>query len=196
MRHGVRGRKLGRTAAHRIAMFRNQLASLVEKERIVTTLHKAKELRPIAERVITQTKRGTLHARRMAGRWLADRDLLKKLFDDIGPRMLDRPGGYLRIVKLGSRQGDGAELAVLELVDFQPSAPPAQPEETKGKKAKGDEEATGDEGGKAEKKAKAKAKKTAQPKASPRGRGDKKVRTDAHAKGAAKVKTPRKAGGE
>jgi large subunit ribosomal protein L17 len=175
-------------------MFRNQLASLVEKERIVTTLSKAKELRPIAERVITQTKRGTVHARRMAGRWLADRDLLKKLFDEIGPRMADRPGGYLRIVKLGSRLGDGAELAVLELVDFQPSAPPAPPEDTKGKKAKGGDDSA--EGEKAEKKKANKAKKAAQPKAAPRAKGEKKVRTDAHAKGAAKVKTPRKAGGE
>jgi large subunit ribosomal protein L17 len=185
----MRGRKLGRTASHRIALFRNQLASLVDKERIITTLPKAKELRPIAERVITQTKRNTVHARRMAGRWIADRDLLKKLFDDIGPRMLDRPGGYLRIVKLGHRQGDGAELAILELVDFQPSAPPPAPEETKGKKVKAE--------GDAEEAAKAKAKK-AQPKGEkqPRGKGGKKVRTDAHAKGAAKVKTPRKAGGE
>ena len=194
MRHGVRGRKLGRTASHRVAMFRNQLAALVDKERIITTLHKAKELRPIAERVITQTKRGGLHARRMAGRWLADRDLLKKLFDDIGPRMSERPGGYLRIVKLGSRQGDGAELAVLELVDFQPSAPPAPTEDAKGKKAKGGDDAA--EGEKAEKKAAKKAKKVAQPKAGARAKGEKRVRTDAHAKGAAKVKTPRKAGGE
>jgi large subunit ribosomal protein L17 len=188
----MRGRKLGRTASHRIALFRNQLASLVDKERIITTLPKAKELRPIAERVITQSKRGTVHARRMAGRWLADRDLLKKLFDEIGPRMSDRPGGYLRIVKLGHRQGDGAELAILELVDFQPSAPAPAPEETKGKKAKGSEEAAEGEGAK-----KAKAKK-AQPKGEkqPRSKGEKKVRTDAHAKGATKSRTPRKAGGE
>ena len=195
MRHAMRGRKLGRTASHRIAMFRNQLASLVDKERIITTLPKAKELRPIAERVITQTKRGTVHARRMAGRWLADRDLLKKLFDDIGPRMSDRPGGYLRIVKLGHRQGDGAELAILELVDFQPSAPAPAPEESRGKKAKGAEEAGED--GKGEKKAKAKTRKSQpQGEKQARGKGEKRVRTDAHAKGAAKVKTPRKAGSE
>jgi large subunit ribosomal protein L17 len=192
MRHAMRGRKLGRTASHRIALFRNQLAALVDKERIVTTLPKAKELRPIAERVITQTKRGTVHARRMAGRWLADRDLLKKLFDDIGPRMSERPGGYLRIVKLGHRKGDGAEMAILELVDFKPTVAPA-PEEPKGKKAKEGEE--GGEETKAEKKAKAKK---AQPKGEKmqRGKSEKRVRTDAHAKGAAKVKTPRKAGGE
>lgn len=196
MRHAMRGRKLGRTASHRIALFRNQLASLVDKERIITTLPKAKELRPIAERVITQTKRNTVHARRMAGRWIADRDLLKKLFDEIGPRMSDRPGGYLRIVKLGHRQGDGAELAILELVDFQLSAPPSAPEETKGKKAK--DNAQTDETAKGEKKAKATKAKKAQPKGEkqPRGKGEKRVRTDAHAKGATKSRTPRKAGGE
>jgi large subunit ribosomal protein L17 len=187
----MRGRKLGRTASHRIALFRNQLAALVEKERIVTTLPKAKELRPIAERVITQTKRATVHARRMAGRWIADRDLLKKLFDDIGPRMSERPGGYLRIVKLGHRQGDGAEMAILELVDFQPSAPAR--EEPKGKKAKGAAEEGGEEAAKG--KAKKKAAKTRQ-EPQPRAKAEKRVRADAHAKGAAKVKTPRKAGGE
>ncbi|MCP4661963.1 MAG: 50S ribosomal protein L17 [bacterium] len=117
MRHAVHGRKLGRTSAHRRAMFRNQLASLVEHERITTTLPKAKELRPIAEKVITQGKRGTLHARRLVRRWLSDRHLVKKLFDDIAPRFEERPGGYLRITKLGPRAGDGAEMAIIELVE-------------------------------------------------------------------------------
>jgi large subunit ribosomal protein L17 len=117
MRHAVRGRKLGRTSSHREALFRNQLQSLVDRERIITTLPKAKELRPIAERVITRGKQGTVHARRWALRWLMRRDLVKKLFDDIAPRFSTRPGGYLRIVKLGPRQGDGAEMAVIELVD-------------------------------------------------------------------------------
>lgn len=117
MRHAVRGRKLGRTSSHREALFRNQLQSLVDNERIITTLPKAKELRPIAERVITRGKQGTVHARRWALRWLLRRDLVKKLFDDIAPRFGERPGGYLRIVKLGPRQGDGAEMAVIELVD-------------------------------------------------------------------------------
>ena len=117
MRHAVRGRKLGRTTAHRRAMFRNQLASLVEHERITTTLPKAKDLRPIAEKLITQGKRGTLHARRQVRRWIADRQLLKKLFDDIAPRFEERPGGYLRISKLGPRDSDGAEMAIVELVE-------------------------------------------------------------------------------
>lgn len=140
MRHNAFGRKLGRTTAHRLAMFRNQLASLMENERIVTTLPKAKELRPIAEKVVTQGKRGTVHARRLVGRWLLSRDVIKKLFDEIAPRFETRPGGYLRIVKLGPRQGDGAEMAVLEFVDFQlkkkaAAAPAADDKAKKGKKA-------------------------------------------------------------
>jgi large subunit ribosomal protein L17 len=118
MRHAVKGRKLGRTTSHREALFRNQLQSLMDKERIITTLPKAKELRPLAERVITRGKQGTVHARRWALRWLLRRDLVKKVFDDIAPRFRERPGGYLRIVKLGPRQGDGAEMAVIEMVDF------------------------------------------------------------------------------
>jgi large subunit ribosomal protein L17 len=135
MRHAMKGRKLGRTTAHREALFRNQLQSLVDKERIVTTLPKAKELRPIAERVITRGKHGSLHDRRWALRWLLDRELVKKVFDDIAPRFAERPGGYLRIVKLGPRHGDGAEMAVLELVERESAAAPAEaPKETKAKK--------------------------------------------------------------
>lgn len=119
MRHAIRGRKLGRTTAHRRALFRNQLASLVQHERIVTTLPKAKELRPIFEKTITQGKRGTVAARRRVRRWISDRDLVKKLFDDIAPRMEDRNGGYTRIIKLGPRKGDGAEMALIELVDYE-----------------------------------------------------------------------------
>ena len=118
MRHNVRGRKLGRTTAHRKAMFRNQLASLVENERIRTTLPKAKELRPLAEKLVTQGKKDTLHARRQVNRWLPRRDLVKKVFDEIAPRFEERPGGYLRIVKLGPRQGDGAEMALVEFVEL------------------------------------------------------------------------------
>lgn len=117
MRHQVRGRKLGRSPAHRRALFRNQLASLVESERIRTTLEKAKELRPIAEKVVTQGKRDTLHARRLVNRWIPKRGLVKKVFEEIAPRFSSRPGGYLRIVRLGPRQGDGAEMAILEFVD-------------------------------------------------------------------------------
>jgi large subunit ribosomal protein L17 len=135
MRHAMRGRKLGRTSAHREALFRNQLQSLVVSERIITTLPKAKELRPIAEKVITRGKHGTVHDRRWALRWLLDRELVKKLFDDIAPRFAERPGGYLRIVKLGPRQGDGAEMAVLELVEREAVAAPAEaPKEAKAKK--------------------------------------------------------------
>jgi len=122
MRHNVKGRKLGRTSAHRKAMFRNQLASLVEYERIRTTLPKAKELRPIAEKIVTQGKKGTLHARRQVNRWLPRRDLVKKVFDEIAPRFEERAGGYLRIVKLGPRQGDGAEMALVEFVELGESA--------------------------------------------------------------------------
>lgn len=99
-------------------MFKNQLESLVVHERIVTTLPKAKELRPVAERLITRGKSDTVHARRMVGRWVADRELIKKLFTEIAPRFADRPGGYTRIVKLGPRHGDNAEMAVLEFVDY------------------------------------------------------------------------------
>jgi large subunit ribosomal protein L17 len=137
MRHAVKGRKLGRTSSHREALFRNQLQSLVEKEKIVTTLPKAKELRPIAERVITRGKHGTVHDRRWVLRWVLKRDLVKKVFDDIAPRFSERPGGYLRIIKLGPRQGDGAEMAVLELVEREATvaAAPEPAEEKKAKKA-------------------------------------------------------------
>ena len=135
MRHAVKGRKLGRTTSHREALFRNQLQSLMESERIITTLPKAKELRPIAEKVITRGKHGTVHDRRWALQWLIKRELVKKVFDEIAPRFTERPGGYLRIVKLGPRQGDGAEMAVLELVEREAAAAPVEtPKETKAKK--------------------------------------------------------------
>lgn len=122
MRHAVSHRKLGRTSAHRQAMFRNQLASLIEHGRIRTTLAKAKELRPLAERLITRGREDTVHARRMVGRYVPDRALIKKLFDEISPRFADRPGGYTRILKLGPRNGDAAEMAILELVDYEEKA--------------------------------------------------------------------------
>ncbi len=117
MRHRIKGRKLSRTASHRKAVLRNMVTSLFEHERIETTTAKAKELRPYAERLITLAKRGDLHARRLAARKIADRDVLGKLFHDIGPRFADRPGGYTRILKLGTRRGDAAEMALIELVD-------------------------------------------------------------------------------
>ena len=119
MRHRVKNKKLGRTSAHRKALFRNQLASLFLHERIETTLAKAKALRPIAEKVVTQGRNDSVQARRQVRRWIEDRKLIQRLFDDIAPRFADRPGGYLRIVKLGPRRGDGAETAILEFVDYE-----------------------------------------------------------------------------
>jgi large subunit ribosomal protein L17 len=117
MRHRNKGRTLSRTASHKKATMRNMATSLFRHERIETTTAKAKELRPFAERLITLGKRGDLHARRLAGRWITDRQVLGKLFDDVGPRFTERPGGYTRILKLGNRRGDAAEMALIELVD-------------------------------------------------------------------------------
>lgn len=117
MRHRKRGRQLGRTASHREAMLRNLAVSLFRHGRISTTREKAKELRPYAERLITLAKRGDLHARRLAARKVNDRDVLFTLFDSIGPRFAERPGGYTRVLKTGHRLGDGAEMALIELVD-------------------------------------------------------------------------------
>jgi large subunit ribosomal protein L17 len=110
-------RKLGRTSSHRKAMFRNQLASLIDNERIITTLPKAKELRPLAEKLITLAKNDSVHARRQAFQQIPDNVLISKLFDTLGPRFSTRPGGYTRIMKLGARRGDAAEMAILELVE-------------------------------------------------------------------------------
>src|SRR5436309_1921020 len=117
MRHGMVNRKLGRTSAHRNALFRNQLASLIDRERIITTLPKAKELRPQIERLITLARTDSVHNRRQAVR-VIDESMVAKLFDTLGPRFTDRPGGYTRIIKLGPRRGDAAEIAILEFVDF------------------------------------------------------------------------------
>src|SRR5687767_5202374 len=117
MRHGMANRKLGRTSSHRKAMFRNQLASLIDNERIITTLPKAKELRPLAEKLITLAKNDSVHTRRQAFQVIPDNALIAKLFDTLGPRFSTRPGGYTRIMKLGARRGDAAEMASLELVE-------------------------------------------------------------------------------
>ncbi len=119
MRHQVKRRKLNRTSAHRKAMFRNQLTSLVEHGRIRTTLAKAKELRPLADKMITQGKDGGVSARRRVRQWLMNREMVKVLCDDVAPRFVDRNGGYTRIFKLGRRKGDGAEMALLEWVDYE-----------------------------------------------------------------------------
>ena len=116
MRHRNKGRKLSRTYTHRKALLRNMATSLFRHERIETTTAKAKELRPVAERLITLARRGDVHARRLAGRKIQDREVLGKLFDDIAPRYAERPGGYTRILRLGHRQGDGAEMSLIELV--------------------------------------------------------------------------------
>ncbi len=118
MQHNRAGRKLGRTTSHRRALFRNQLASLLTHERISTTLPKAKDLRPLAEKLITLGKRGGLHARRLALKNVPDAGVVRKLFEEIAPRFKDRTGGYTHILKLGRRPGDGAEMAILEFVDY------------------------------------------------------------------------------
>lgn len=133
MRHGMVNRKLGRTSAHRNALFRNQLASLIDRERIITTLPKAKELRPQIERLITLARTDSVHNRRQAVR-VVDETMVTKLFETLGPRFADRPGGYTRIIKLGPRRGDAAEMAILEFMGYEIET---KTEETpvKGKKA-------------------------------------------------------------
>ena len=117
MRHGVAGRKLGVTSSHRQAMFRNLAAALIKHEQITTTLPKAKDLRPIVEKLVTLGKRGDLHARRQAIAEIRDVDMVKKLFAVLGPRYKDRNGGYTRVLKAGFRYGDSAPVAVIEFVD-------------------------------------------------------------------------------
>jgi large subunit ribosomal protein L17 len=137
MRHRVGYRKLGRVTPHRIALLRNLATALFERERIQTTLAKAKELRPFAEKLITLAKReeGRLHARRQVLRDIKDQTIVKKLFDSLGARFAARPGGYTRILRLGPRRGDGAEMAIVELLgsEYKP--------ETKDEKAAAKEKA-------------------------------------------------------
>ena len=121
MRHGNAHRKLGRTTSHRTAMFANMAASLIKHEQITTTLPKAKELRPVVEKLVTLAKRGDLHARRLAISRVRDQDQVRKLFDVIGPRYAERQGGYIRIMKAGFRHGDDAPMAVIEFVDRDPT---------------------------------------------------------------------------
>jgi large subunit ribosomal protein L17 len=117
MRHNSAGRRLGRTTSHRTAMFRNMVTSFLEHEKITTTDAKAKELRSIAERMITLGKKGDLHATRQAAAYIRDKKIVTKLFTTIAPRYADRPGGYTRIIKLGIRPGDTASVSVIELVE-------------------------------------------------------------------------------
>ena len=140
MRHRVAHRKLGRVTEHRIAMLRNQAQALLWHERIETTVPRAKELRPFVERIITIAKRGlaagtgdgrTLHARRLVARDIADREVVTKLFDTLAPRFAERPGGYTRLLRLGYRRGDSAEVAQVELVgsEYNPKAAGAKSSE-------------------------------------------------------------------
>ncbi len=128
MRHRVAGRHLGRDTAHRKSLYRNLVTDLLRFERITTTEAKAKEIRPMAERIITLGKRGDLHARRQALRFVYDPGVVEHLFDSIAPRMADRPGGYLRITKLEPRKGDGARMATIELIDYVDAPPTSRPE--------------------------------------------------------------------
>jgi len=178
MRHKVGFRKLGRITPHRIALLRNLATALFERERIRTTLMKAKELRPYAEKLITQAKRDDdrLHARRLVAREIHDGMVVKKLFDDLGPRYATRPGGYTRILRLGPRRGDAAEMAIVELLgsEYQP-----EKKDEKGKKAEGEK-----------KTAEAKPAKAAAPRA--KKKGEKKEAAD-KAEGGARKKKPGKA---
>ena len=116
MRHLVKGKRLRRNTAQRRALLRSLVTSFLEKERVRTTLAKAKATRPVAEKMITLAKKDTLHTRRQALRFIYKKTVVKKLFDEIGPRFSERPGGYTRIVKVGPRAGDGADMAIVELV--------------------------------------------------------------------------------
>jgi len=126
VRHHRKGKKLGRDSAHRKALYSNLAGALIEHGRIKTTLAKAKAVKPIAEQMITLGRRGDLHARRQALAYLHSNDVVTMLFSDVAPRFADRPGGYSRIVKLGPRFGDAAEMVYLELVDYVPPAPKAK----------------------------------------------------------------------
>jgi large subunit ribosomal protein L17 len=131
MRHRKHTVKLSRTSSHRKAMFRNMVTSLLAQERIETTVAKAKEARRFADRMVTLAKRGTLHARRQALAYVMDEEVVAKLFSVLGPRYADRNGGYTRVIRTGFRQGDGADLAILELVDRLAPSPKREKKETK-----------------------------------------------------------------
>ncbi|MBP9829715.1 MAG: 50S ribosomal protein L17 [Proteobacteria bacterium] len=126
MRHGMSGRKFNRTKEHRKAMFKNLAQALIKNEQIKTTLPKAKDLRPVVEKLITLAKRGGLHCRRQAVSQLQDQAVVKKLMDQLGARFASRAGGYTRIVKSGFRYGDNAPMAIIEFVDFDPVAAVAE----------------------------------------------------------------------
>ena len=136
MRHLKTGRKFGRTSAHRKALFRNMVTALIDKERIRTTLAKAKELRGKVEKTITLGKKGTLHARRYALKLVADKASLKKIFGPLSERYANRPGGYTRVIKLGHRLGDDAPMAFIELVDREGDTPVKEKKKVEGAASK------------------------------------------------------------
>src|SRR5438105_13968179 len=131
MRHRRSGRKLGRDASHRKALYANLASALIEHGRIKTTVAKAKEARPVVEQMITLGRRGDVQARRLALKYLRSQDVVHKLFSEVAPRFADRPGGYSRIVRLGPRLGDAAEMVYLELVDYLPPAVTVAPPATR-----------------------------------------------------------------
>ena len=193
MRHNVGHRKLGRLTEHRIALLRNQAAALIRHEHIETTMPKAKELRPFVERLITIAKRGVaageangkaLHARRLVAAELADKAVVSKLFDEVAPRFAERPGGYTRILRIGFRRGDAAEVAQVELVgsEYDPKAHEvAEGEKEAPKKTKGLGE---------------RLKQTAQRMRSSKGEGGSKAQAKGQTRGASRKSTaPRKQGG-
>lgn len=139
MRHRMAGRKLGRTSSHRKALMRTMVTEFLENEKIITTVPKAKEVRSAAEKIITLGKRESLHARRQALGYLRKKEVVFKLFDSLAPRFADRNGGYTRILRLGSRRGDGAELALLELLQATPEAKPDSPKKAKRSRRKKEE---------------------------------------------------------
>jgi large subunit ribosomal protein L17 len=136
MRHRIAGHKLGRTGEHRTALLRNLSTALFEHEKITTTLSKAKALRPFAEKLVTLAKKESLHSRRLVLRHIHDRQVVGKLFDTLSARYASRPGGYTRIIKLGPRRGDHAELAIIELVDAEAAPEAAEAPKKKARRAK------------------------------------------------------------
>jgi large subunit ribosomal protein L17 len=176
MRHRRTVAKLGRTAAHRKAMFRNMVTSLFQEERVETTVAKAKEARRVAERVITYAKRGDIHARRQAARIVRNPAVLRKLFEDIGPRFAERPGGYTRIMKTGFRDGDNAPMSILELLSETNST-----------------EKAADSGKKSKKKTKAKTKPKTKSKSKSKAESKPKAKTKSKSKSKSKSKTKAKA---
>lgn len=176
MRHRVAGRKLSRHTQHRELMFRNMLVSLLQHERIKTTLAKGKELRSWADKIITLGKKGTVHARRQAFARLRDKGIVKKLFDVIAPKFKDRQGGYTRVYKLGWRQGDGAPLSLVELVTYAPPEEKKKSTITKAKEVL--EKVTPKKKEKIEKKEKVKEKAKEKPKEKEKEKKEKKVKQE------------------